>query len=101
MTFPETRGGHLYESWFGLKRPDVLAAQVSHPRPHAADGRALFPALPSGRIVVLVVSPETDLGTFDLEAGESTIGAEIVGANEQAVKAYLFGLDYVRLEAVR
>lgn len=35
---------------------------------------------------------------IDLTAGENRISAEIVGANDKAVKSFLFGLDYIRLE---
>jgi len=38
------------------------------------------------------------LGTFELTEGEHALGVEIVGANEQAVKSYMFGLDYVIFE---
>ena len=38
------------------------------------------------------------LGVFDLKEGENTLKVEIVGANEAAVKAYMFGLDEVVLE---
>jgi hypothetical protein len=44
-------------------------------------------------------SEEVDLGTFNLQAGQNTLTVEIVGANEKAVKAYMFGLDYLRLES--
>ena len=37
-------------------------------------------------------------GTFDLKAGKHTLTAEIVGANEKAVKSYMFGLDYARFK---
>lgn len=40
---------------------------------------------------------EIELGEFDLGA-ENQLSAEIVGANEKAVKSYMLGLDYVRLE---
>jgi hypothetical protein len=40
------------------------------------------------------------LGTQDLTAGEHKLTVEITGANERAVKAYMFGLDYVKLEPV-
>ncbi len=46
----------------------------------------------------IVTTDEIDLGEFDLPQGESQITAEIVGVNASAVKSYLFGLDYVRLE---
>jgi hypothetical protein len=37
------------------------------------------------------------LGEVTLEAGEHCLRIEVTGANEQAVKAYMFGLDYLRL----
>lgn len=40
-----------------------------------------------------------DLGTHDLSKGRHTLKVEIVGANEKAVKSYMFGLDYVKLES--
>jgi hypothetical protein len=46
----------------------------------------------------VIVADEIDLGTFDLAAGENRITAEVVGANETAVKGYMFGLDYLRIE---
>lgn len=39
------------------------------------------------------------LGVFELEEGEHVLGVEIVGANEKAVKSYMFGLDCVVFEA--
>ncbi|MBN2315050.1 MAG: DUF2961 domain-containing protein [Sedimentisphaerales bacterium] len=39
-----------------------------------------------------------DMGMHDLEAGQHTLRVEIVGANENAVKSYMFGLDYILLE---
>jgi hypothetical protein len=45
----------------------------------------------------VVSTGELDLGTHDLTAGEHRLGVEILGANDQAVKSYMFGLDYVRL----
>ena len=41
-----------------------------------------------------------DLGTHRLEAGPRSLTVEITGANEKAVKSYMFGLDYVKLEAI-
>ena len=37
-------------------------------------------------------------GTFDLTAGEHQLSAEIVGANDKAIKSYMFGLDYTQLK---
>ena len=40
-------------------------------------------------------------GTHNLKAGEHRLTLEIVGANEKADKAYMAGLDCVKLETVR
>jgi len=40
------------------------------------------------------------LGTFELKKGENTLRVEIVGANEKAIKAYMFGLDDVVLTPI-
>ena len=42
-----------------------------------------------------------NLGTHDLEAGKHKLTIQITGANEKAVKAYMAGLDYVKLEPVK
>jgi len=47
------------------------------------------------------LTPEIELGTFDLTAGENQLAITITGANEKAVKSYMVGLDYVRFEPVR
>jgi len=39
------------------------------------------------------------LGAQDLTAGDHKLTVEIVGANDKAIKAYMFGLDYVKLSA--
>ena len=38
------------------------------------------------------------LGVHDLTAGEHKLTVEITGANEKAIKSYMFGLDYLKLE---
>jgi hypothetical protein len=38
------------------------------------------------------------LGTFALDTGTHKLTAEITGANQKAIKNYMFGLDYVKLE---
>ncbi|MBU0617767.1 MAG: DUF2961 domain-containing protein, partial [Planctomycetes bacterium] len=43
-------------------------------------------------------SEERELGMFNLLAGQNKLTVEIVGANDKAVKSYMFGLDYLRLE---
>ncbi|MGQ9455449.1 MAG: glycoside hydrolase family 172 protein [Armatimonadota bacterium] len=46
----------------------------------------------------VVPTDEISLGTMQLSPGEHKLTVEIVGANEKAIKAYMFGLDYVKLE---
>lgn len=41
------------------------------------------------------------LGEFELKDGENEFSATAVGANPNALKAYMLGLDYLRLEAVK
>lgn len=43
---------------------------------------------------------EIDLGVFDLKQGENELTVNVVGANEKAIKAYMFGLDYILLKPV-
>lgn len=43
---------------------------------------------------------ELDLGVFELKPGENEFTATVVGANEKAVKSYMLGLDYLRLQPV-
>jgi hypothetical protein len=45
----------------------------------------------------LAASAERRLGKFKLKKGENTLSAEIVGIHPKARKAWMFGLDYIRL----
>ena len=49
----------------------------------------------------VVATGELDLGRHELSAGEHKLSVTITGANEKAVKNYMFGLDYVKLVAVK
>jgi hypothetical protein len=46
----------------------------------------------------VIATGALDMGTHDLSQGRHVLKVEIVGANEKAVKSYMFGLDYVKLE---
>lgn len=46
----------------------------------------------------VVATGVLDMGTQELGQGQHVLRVEIVGANEKAVKNYMFGLDYLRLE---
>lgn len=47
----------------------------------------------------VVPTGELDLGRQQLEAGDHVLTAEIAGANPAAVKSYMAGIDYVKLES--
>jgi len=42
-----------------------------------------------------------DMGIHKLSKGQHTLRVEIVGAHKKAVKKYMFGLDYLKLEEVQ
>lgn len=64
------------------------------------DGQTLRSPIDLYNLAVTPFGP-FDMGTRRLDAGSHTLTLEIVGANEDAVKAYMVGLDYVKLESVR
>jgi len=47
---------------------------------------------------VIPTDPPVPVGVHELAEGEHKLTVEIVGANEKAVKAYMFGLDYLIFE---
>jgi len=46
----------------------------------------------------VVATGALDMGTHELTRGRHVLRVEIIGANEKAVKSYMFGLDYIKLE---
>ncbi len=44
---------------------------------------------------------EVELGVVELNAGQNEFSSTIVGANPKAIKAYMLGLDYLRLKAAQ
>jgi len=48
----------------------------------------------------VVATGPLDMGVFDLPKGQHVLKVEIVGANDKAVKNYMFGLDYLTLEGI-
>ena len=63
------------------------------------DGRPLGAAIDCFGSTV-TATPELALGKATLTAGDHRLTIEVTGANPQAVKSYMAGLDYVRLERV-
>jgi hypothetical protein len=49
----------------------------------------------------VTTSGPLDLGPHQLSAGQHKLTVEITGANPKAVPSHMFGLDYVKLEAVK
>ncbi len=43
-------------------------------------------------------SEEVNLGMFDLKTGDNLFSVTVVGGNDQAVKSYMFGLDYLLIK---
>jgi len=56
---------------------------------------------PLDRFAPQVSHDLVELGPFELEKGPNRLIVEIVGANPQAIKRYMFGLDYLKLEKAR
>lgn len=56
------------------------------------------PTVPIDRFNRGVAHDLIDLGEFTLQKGPNRMIVEIVGARPEAVKKYMFGLDYLRLE---
>ncbi len=46
----------------------------------------------------VVATGVLDMGVHELDKGRHVLKVEIVGANDKAVKSYMFGLDYLKLE---
>jgi len=65
----------------------------------ALDGQPLGQPLDLYNYPDVISSGEVPLGQHKLAAGKHRLTLEIEGANASALKAYLVGLDYLRLTA--
>ncbi len=112
-----SNGAHLW--WTGAKPGDTLDLALPVP----TDGRyrlgvALTKAVDYGIVQLsldgqklsgpidlyhdgVVPTGLLDLGTHQLTAGNHTLTVEITGANDKAVKSYMFALDYAKLEPAK
>jgi hypothetical protein len=61
------------------------------------DGEKLGEPLDLFHSAVVPTGPMV-MGVRELSAGEHKLTVEITGSNEKAVKNYMFGLDYIKLE---
>jgi len=94
LALPVTQAGRYALTVALTKAVDYGIVQFS------LDGRKLGPPVDLYHHGVVATGPLT-LGTHELAAGEHKLTAEITGANPAAVKAYMVGLDYVKLEPAR
>ena len=69
---------------YGIHQVSLDGKKLGEPIDFFNDG-----VVPTGRV---------DLGTHKLEKGLHQLAVEVTGTNPKAVKKYMFGLDYVKLE---
>ena len=90
LALPVARGGKYKLLAQLTKAVDYGIVQIS------LDGRKLGEPIDLYHNGVIATG-ELDFGTRELSAGEHKLTVEITGANPEAVKSYMFGLDYVKL----
>ncbi len=62
------------------------------------DGKKLGDPIDLFNDGVIRTDPPVPLGVHELTEGKHTLTVEIVGANEKAIKSYMFGIDELKLE---
>ncbi len=91
LGFPAPAAGRFQVRGRFLRAPDYAIVRLSvNGRPAGGPVDFYHPKV--------LVGEESELGVFDLTAGENRLQIEVVGANEKAEKSYMVGLDYLRLE---
>lgn len=93
LALPVAQAGKYRVSLQLTKAPDYGIVQLY------LDGQKLGEPIDLYHPSVVASGPLT-LGQREFTAGEHKLTIEIVGANERAVKNYMAGLDYVKLEPV-
>ena len=90
LDLPVPKAGQFRLLMHLTKAPDYGVVQVSLDGNKLGDPIDLFnpSVIPTG---------ELEIGTRELSAGSHVLLVEITGANDKAVKSYMFGLDYVKL----
>ena len=94
LALPVASAGTYVVSMQFTKAPDYGIVQLY------LDGQKLGEALDLYHASVIPTGPLA-MGSRKLTAGEHKLTVEITGANERAVKRYMFALDYVKLVAER
>lgn len=104
LWWTNARPGDTLELGFGVKEAGTYAvfAQLTKARDYGIVTLSVDGTIVAEGVDLYAPDPmpagEIELGTHTLAAGEHTLGVKIAGANEQAEKAYMFGIDYLRLE---
>ncbi len=92
VAFPAPKAGKYHVFGRFLRAPDYGIHQLTINDRKAGPPIDFYnPGVEAGK--------EVDLGVFDLKRGDNEFAATVVGANDKAVRAYMLGLDYLRLEA--
>jgi hypothetical protein len=91
LALPVSRSARYQVTMQFTKAPDYGIAQLY------LDGEKLGEALDLFHASVVPTGPMV-LGERDLSAGDHKLVIEIIGANEKAVKNYMVGLDYIKLD---
>lgn len=86
----EKEGRYVLEMVF-TKARDYGIAQL------ALDGQKLGGPIDFYNSPEVITTGVLEFEGLDLKAGQHKLSVEIIGAHPQAIKAYMFGLDYVRL----
>jgi hypothetical protein len=94
LEVPVAKAGIYHVKMQFTKAIDYGTAQLT------LDGRKLGEAMDFFNPSVIPTG-EMDLGIQELAAGPHHLQVEITGANEKAVKSYMFGLDYVKLDPAK
>ena len=91
LDLPVNAAGKYQVSLQLTKAPDYGVVQLSLDGQKLGDALDLYnpSVVPTGALA---------MGTHDLTAGDHKLTVEIVGANDKAIKNYMFGLDYVKLD---
>ncbi|HEY5912889.1 MAG TPA: glycoside hydrolase family 172 protein [Verrucomicrobiae bacterium] len=91
LALPVPQTGKYQITMQFTKAPDYGIAQLY------VDGEKLGEPLDLYHPAVIPTGPMV-MGARDLSSGDHKLTVAIVGANEKAVKSYMFGLDYVKLD---
>lgn len=92
LSFPAPKAGRYRVLGRFLQARDYGIHQIAINGQKAGDPIDFYnPDVKPGRAV--------ELGTFELREGANEFAVTVMGANDKAIKAYMFGLDYLLLQA--